>query len=229
MTGGPRPGPRALLVQDRSRATRRRLVDAATQRWTASGYDRVSVAEVCATAGVAKGSFYFHFRSKEDLVVELLTTALDDATSDAAASPGGAPLHDLAAAVAERLAPLPRALTARAAAEALRVGAGDGDGARWATTIAAHLPGTGTGTGTATADTGAVAAAVALDAIRSWAATDTRIRSRGLTATLVARLGLITRGPAARPGQGQPRGRRSERTDAPSAPSAPGPRPEPKT
>ncbi|MBK9180226.1 MAG: TetR/AcrR family transcriptional regulator [Acidimicrobiales bacterium] len=205
MTGTARPGPRALLIQDRSRATRRRLVDAAAARWTADGYDEVSVADVCATAGVAKGSFYFHFRSKEDLVVELLTTALRDATTDVATAGAGTgaetpSLRAVTAAVAEQVAPLPRSLVGRAAAEALRSGAGDG--APWATAIASLLP----GAGAVAPDTGAVVGAVVLDTIRGWAATDAPVRRRGLAAALLARLGLVARGPAGPPAISGPAG-----------------------
>ena len=37
---------------------------------TEKGYDNVSVNEICTTAGVAKGTFYVHYKSKEDIVRE---------------------------------------------------------------------------------------------------------------------------------------------------------------
>ncbi|MBO0732310.1 MAG: helix-turn-helix transcriptional regulator, partial [Acidimicrobiaceae bacterium] len=69
---GPR---RTALAQDRSKQTRRRLVRAALQLWTERGFDRgveeTTVDEIVRAAGVTKGTFYFHFAHKEDILLEL--------------------------------------------------------------------------------------------------------------------------------------------------------------
>ena len=62
---------RALLRQDRSRSTRESLAQAAEHLWRTHGFDETTVADICSAAGVAKGTFYFHFATKEDLLVEL--------------------------------------------------------------------------------------------------------------------------------------------------------------
>src|ERR1700710_1277713 len=69
---GPR---RSALLQERSRRTRRALVKAALRLWSARGYERgieeTTVEEIAAAAGVTKGTFYFHFARKEDILREL--------------------------------------------------------------------------------------------------------------------------------------------------------------
>lgn len=63
---------RAVLLQERSRATRLAIMGAAEELWRARGFDAVPVEEVCAKAGVAKGTFYFYFPRKEHLLVMLV-------------------------------------------------------------------------------------------------------------------------------------------------------------
>lgn len=63
---------RARLQQDRSRATRRAIVEAADVLWRERDFDSTSVEEVCVRAGVAKGSFYFYFPRKEHLLVQMV-------------------------------------------------------------------------------------------------------------------------------------------------------------
>ena len=71
-TSGPR---RSGLVQERSRRTRRALVDAALALWTERGFDDgiddTTVEEIAQAAGVTKGTFYFHFAHKEDILLEI--------------------------------------------------------------------------------------------------------------------------------------------------------------
>ena len=51
--------------------TRARLFDAAVAEIKRSGLARADVSAIVATAGVARGTFYFHFPTKEHVVVEL--------------------------------------------------------------------------------------------------------------------------------------------------------------
>lgn len=48
---------------------RTRLLDAALQVIRTKGYHATTVDEICAAAGVTKGSFFHHFKGKEDLAV----------------------------------------------------------------------------------------------------------------------------------------------------------------
>src|SRR3954453_11231300 len=50
---------------------RARIIDVAVELFARQGYDGTSVAQVIAQAGVAKGGFYHHFASKEELLYEV--------------------------------------------------------------------------------------------------------------------------------------------------------------
>jgi TetR/AcrR family transcriptional regulator, cholesterol catabolism regulator len=50
-------------------ARREHLIAAAARIIGEKGYDRASLQEICAAAGVLPGSLYYHFKSKEDLFV----------------------------------------------------------------------------------------------------------------------------------------------------------------
>jgi AcrR family transcriptional regulator len=66
---------RAGLVQERSRQTRRRLVRAALELWSERGFEtgieETTVEEIAQAAGVTKGTFYFHFARKEEILLEM--------------------------------------------------------------------------------------------------------------------------------------------------------------
>lgn len=74
--GPKRPGrPRS---SERTReATRADLLDAAGQVFAAHGYRAATVAEIVAEAGLSKGTFYWHFRGKEDVFLALLEERFD--------------------------------------------------------------------------------------------------------------------------------------------------------
>jgi AcrR family transcriptional regulator len=57
------------------RAPRARLLDAAIEVFARRGYADVNVDEICKAARIAKGSFYRHYRSKEDLFFAANETA----------------------------------------------------------------------------------------------------------------------------------------------------------
>lgn len=54
--------------QVRSEATRRAILDAAVSLIREKGFDKLTVRDLCAAAGVTTGAFYHHFSSKEDLI-----------------------------------------------------------------------------------------------------------------------------------------------------------------
>ncbi len=51
--------------------TREKIVAAAMELFAKKGFDRTTVDEIVARAGVAKGTFYLYFKSKDDLIREL--------------------------------------------------------------------------------------------------------------------------------------------------------------
>lgn len=52
--------------------TREQILDAARDLFLEHGYDKASLREVADEVGVTKAALYYHFRSKEDLLVALL-------------------------------------------------------------------------------------------------------------------------------------------------------------
>src|SRR3984957_21163735 len=66
---------RSGLLQERSRQTRQRLVRAALDLWTARGFETgiedTTVEEIVHAAGVTKGTFYFHFARKEEILLDM--------------------------------------------------------------------------------------------------------------------------------------------------------------
>src|SRR5436190_17778905 len=77
--------------KDHKQATRHRIVEAAGRRFKQDGIDGAGVAAVMSDAGLTNGAFYNHFRSKEDLVANVLADQVraqrqrfDAATSDRA-------------------------------------------------------------------------------------------------------------------------------------------------
>jgi AcrR family transcriptional regulator len=65
-------------ASERSAAdTRAELLDAATNVFAERGYQAATVDEIVATAGLSKGTFYWHFESKEGLFAALLEERVD--------------------------------------------------------------------------------------------------------------------------------------------------------
>ncbi len=60
-------------------ATRRRILDAASQAFRERGVAETGVDEVMRRAGLTHGGFYAHFRDKSELVSEACSTAFDGA------------------------------------------------------------------------------------------------------------------------------------------------------
>ena len=52
---------------------RKRLLDAAMQAIRTQGYSATSVDDICRAAGLTKGAFFHHFKSKEELAVAAAT------------------------------------------------------------------------------------------------------------------------------------------------------------
>ena len=48
--------------------TKQKIYSSAIELITQNGYDNVTVDKICQKAGVAKGTFYVHFKAKEDII-----------------------------------------------------------------------------------------------------------------------------------------------------------------
>jgi AcrR family transcriptional regulator len=184
--GGPR---RSSLVQERSKQTRRRLVRAAVGLWSDRGFERgveeTTVEEIARAAGVSKGTLYFHFAHKEDILLELgygtADALFEEAERGARAGRSGVALvQQLLASLAKRAEAVPPAAVARAIAQFRSVGAPPPaagrpdihDGLVVALDLArkqGELP-----AGTDTDELGQVISALAMDSLWRWAAGDRR-------------------------------------------------------
>ena len=59
-------------MQQRSEETRTKIIEAAIKLFSNNGYNKASVDDICAEAGVSKGAFYHHFPSKQAVFIALL-------------------------------------------------------------------------------------------------------------------------------------------------------------
>jgi len=59
-------------MQQRSEETRSRILESAIKLFSTRGYNKASVDDICAEAGISKGAFYHHFESKQALFRALL-------------------------------------------------------------------------------------------------------------------------------------------------------------
>ncbi len=66
-----------------------RLLAVARESFAAAGYDDVSVGDICLAAGIAKGSFYRYFSSKEDAFLTAARSIVDVVGDALAAGPEG--------------------------------------------------------------------------------------------------------------------------------------------
>jgi AcrR family transcriptional regulator len=57
---------------ERTRATRRKLLDAAKHIFAQDGFEAARLEDIAARAGYTRGAFYAHFKSKEDIFFALL-------------------------------------------------------------------------------------------------------------------------------------------------------------
>ncbi|MFQ5865961.1 MAG: TetR/AcrR family transcriptional regulator [bacterium] len=61
--------------------TRQLIIDKATILFTKNGYNHTSLSRILKATGLAKGGFYFHFRSKEELGIAVIK-CLEDCWTD---------------------------------------------------------------------------------------------------------------------------------------------------
>lgn len=55
--------------------TRTRIYETAVELMQEHGFEKITVEEICKNAGVAVGSFYYHFQSKNDILTEIFHRA----------------------------------------------------------------------------------------------------------------------------------------------------------
>ena len=73
------------------------ILRAAVETFSARGYHQTRVADIIKAAGIARGTFYLYFESKNAIFLELLDTLLDEFLSGVDGvdvSPGASPVYD---------------------------------------------------------------------------------------------------------------------------------------
>jgi AcrR family transcriptional regulator len=85
-------------------ATRARLFDVAMRLFEQEGYDSVNIDDIVRASKVARGTFYFHFPSKEDILYEAVRRGEIQIVARMAAVPEVAPLRDVLSATCEGFA-----------------------------------------------------------------------------------------------------------------------------
>ena len=82
--------------RDRKReATRERLYDAALDVFRRDGVDRARVDDIARAAGVSRATFYFHFPSKDDVLLRRLSVSQTHISAELAALPPSATLREV--------------------------------------------------------------------------------------------------------------------------------------
>ena len=57
----------------RSKSTKDSILQAAAECFAAGGYGKTDIDDICKKANLTKGAFYYHFSTKQDLFIEMLT------------------------------------------------------------------------------------------------------------------------------------------------------------
>ena len=113
---------RSALQQRRSRDTRRKLIRTALELWGERGFEQAfeetTAEEIARAAGVSKGTFYFHFAHKDDILLEMPWATAEIMIEEAEAAmerqePTLAVVEQLMTSLARRVARAPRAAVLR--------------------------------------------------------------------------------------------------------------------
>ncbi len=84
---------------EQRKLTRARLIDSAMKLFSERGYDHATIDDIAQEVGYSKGAYYFHFSTKEDILLELLRRWSEDRTRMLAAAGAGQPGTDARALV----------------------------------------------------------------------------------------------------------------------------------
>jgi AcrR family transcriptional regulator len=73
--------PKPSRQERRTRRTRRKLLDSARRVFSEKGLDMARIDDITQGADLGKGTFYYHFDTKEEIIGELISTMLADLTT----------------------------------------------------------------------------------------------------------------------------------------------------
>lgn len=92
MESPPSPPPRVRSRERQREDTRQRIYDAAMDIFRRDGFDVARVDDVAKAAGVSHGTFYFHFATKDEVLIQCLRASEVRVAAVINAVPAGAPL-----------------------------------------------------------------------------------------------------------------------------------------
>ncbi len=202
------PRKRAMLLNTRSKDTRRALTKAALELWGAGdfeqAYEATTSADIARAAGVSRGTFYFHFANKDELLMEMGAQLAEflNKEVDAGIARGdalGSLVDGVMASMARRVAQTPRAAAVRSGALGFQVRSGErpmtlarGTGAAFEALVAYGMGRGELSAATDVEDAAAMLLIVSVEAITRWGTGD---RSGAwLRDTLCRRAGIVLRG-----------------------------------
>lgn len=61
--------------------TKKSIIDASIKMFAKYGFDKTSVDDIANAAGTAKGTLYYHFKSKDEILLELMERGIEDFSS----------------------------------------------------------------------------------------------------------------------------------------------------
>lgn len=96
------------IVQKRTLKTRARLIASAQQLIADAGYNALRIEDVVKLSGVAKGTFFAHFKDKDTLMDLLIGEAIDEALTQMEALPAVRSVGDLVDALIPTVAVMTR-------------------------------------------------------------------------------------------------------------------------
>lgn len=73
---------------EQRKLTRAKLIEAALRLFSTSGYEHATVDDIAQAAGYSKGAYYFHFSTKDDILLELMRIWTEDRNRVLAAERG---------------------------------------------------------------------------------------------------------------------------------------------
>lgn len=77
--------------QERALETKKKIFETAFSLMEEKGFDNITISEISKMSGVAKGSFYTYFKSKDDIVIELYKDVDEKYSNEVKNLPEGTP------------------------------------------------------------------------------------------------------------------------------------------
>ena len=74
-----------MRIVKEAEARREEILDAAERLFAAKGFDNTSTGDILDTVGIARGTLYYHFKSKEDILDGVIQRLTDRLMQDAGA------------------------------------------------------------------------------------------------------------------------------------------------